>query len=56
LTSDRYEGIAERLGAIEEELRDLAYERLAYSARDPESDEGIEAAADEKLSPAGADD
>ncbi len=39
--SDRdYEGIAERLAAIEEELRDLAYERLRAAARDPDSDDG----------------
>ena len=35
-----YEGIAERLAAIEEELRDLAYERLRAAARDPDSDAG----------------
>ena len=34
--------IAERLAAIEEELRDLAYERLRDAARDPDSDEGVE--------------
>ena len=33
-----YEAIAERLAAIEEELRDLAYERLRDVARDPDSD------------------
>ena len=47
--TDRYEAIAEKLAAIEEELRDLAYERLAEVARAPESDEAIAAAAEEKL-------
>jgi hypothetical protein len=46
--SDSYEGIAERLVAIEEELRDLAYERLREVARSPEGDAGIAAAAEEK--------
>ena len=46
--SDPYEGIAERLAAIEEELRDLAYERLAEAARAPEDDTGIAAAAEER--------
>jgi hypothetical protein len=46
--SDPYEGIAERLVAIEEELRDLAYERLREVARAPEDDAGIAAAAEEK--------
>ena len=46
--SDPYEGIAERLVAIEEELRDLAYERLQEAARAPEDDTGIAAAAEEK--------
>jgi hypothetical protein len=45
---DRYDAIAERLAVIEEELRDLAYERLADSSRDPDSDAGAVAAADEK--------
>ena len=43
-----YEAIAERLVGIEEELRDLAYERLTAAARAPDSDEGIAAAAEEK--------
>ncbi len=43
-----YESIAERLAAIEEELRDLAYERLADAARSPESDAGEAAAREEK--------
>jgi hypothetical protein len=46
--SDPYEGIAERLVAIEEELRDLAYARLQEAARAPEDDAGIAAAAEEK--------
>jgi hypothetical protein len=46
--TDRYESIAERLAAIEEELRDLAYERLAESARDPDSDAAATAAVAEK--------
>jgi hypothetical protein len=41
-----YESIAERLAAIEEELRDLAYERLRDVASAPEGDEA--AARDEK--------
>ena len=43
-----YEGIAERLAAIEEELRDLAYDRLRERARDPESEAGKAANAEEK--------
>ncbi len=43
-----YEAITERLAAIEEELRDLAYERLADAARAPESEAGAAAAAEEK--------
>lgn len=46
--SDPYDGIAERLVAIEEELRDLAYERLSEAARAPDDDRGIAAAAEEK--------
>jgi hypothetical protein len=46
--SDRYESIAQRLAAIEEELRDLAYERLREVARSPDDDAGIKAAAEEK--------
>jgi hypothetical protein len=46
--SDRYESIAERLAAIEEELRDLAYERLREVARSRDDDAGIKAAAEEK--------
>ena len=33
---DDLEGFIERLGAIEEELRDLALERLTDQARDPD--------------------
>ena len=43
-----YDTIAERLAAIEEELRDLAYERLREAARDPDSDEGVDAEREEK--------
>ena len=48
MADDRYEHIAERLAAIEEELRDLAYNRLRDRAADPESAEGKAADADEK--------
>ena len=48
MEDDRYEGIVERLAAIEEELRDLAYDRLRDRARDPESDAGKAANKDEK--------
>jgi len=48
MTDDRYEHIAQRLTAIEEELRDLAYDRLRDRAADPESEEGRAADADEK--------
>jgi len=46
--SERYEHIVERLSAIQEELRDLAYDRLRDRARDPDSDAGRAANADEK--------
>ena len=46
--NDRFEQISERLAAIEEELRDLAYERLTEAARAPDSDAGVNAAAQEK--------
>ncbi len=45
---ERYEGIVERLVTIEEELRDLAYDRLRERARDPESEAGKAANQDEK--------
>ena len=48
MTDDRYEHIAQRLAAIEEELRDLAYDRLRDRARGPESEEGKAADAEEK--------
>jgi hypothetical protein len=48
MADDRYEHIAQRLAAIEEELRDLAYDRLRDRAADPESEEGKAADADEK--------
>ena len=44
----RYDDIAEKLAAIEEELRDLAYERLSEAAQSPDSEEGEAAAAEEK--------
>ncbi|HUI47888.1 MAG TPA: hypothetical protein VL119_04290 [Acidimicrobiia bacterium] len=46
--TDPFEAITERLAAIEEELRDLAYERLRAAARAPEEDEGVAAAAEER--------
>ncbi len=46
--NDRLELIAERLSAIEEELRDLAFDRLREVARGPDGDAGIAAAAEEK--------
>jgi hypothetical protein len=46
--NDRFESIRERLMVIEEELRDLAYERLREVARSPDDDAGILAAAEEK--------
>jgi hypothetical protein len=48
MDADRLESIAERLAAIEEELRDLAYDRLRDRARDPDSDAGQAANKDEK--------
>jgi hypothetical protein len=33
--TDRYDSLADRLAAIAEELRDLAYDRLAARAADP---------------------
>jgi hypothetical protein len=46
--SDRYEAIVERLASIEEELRDLAYERLTEAAAAPGSDEADAAEKEEK--------
>ena len=48
MTNDRHEAIAEKLAAIEEELRDLAYERLAEAATAAEGDDQDRAAAEEK--------
>jgi DNA-binding FrmR family transcriptional regulator len=45
---EQCEAIAQRLAAIEEELRDLAYARLRDRARDPDSDAGKAANTDEK--------
>ena len=47
MTAD-YEDIVERLAAIEEQLRDLAYDRLRDRARDPDSEAGKAANQDEK--------
>ena len=46
--NDRYDQIAERLAAIEEELRDLAYDRLSDAARAPDSDDAARGAVEEK--------
>jgi hypothetical protein len=48
MDDDRFEHVVERLRAIEEELRDLAYDRLRDRARDPDSAAGKAANADEK--------
>jgi hypothetical protein len=48
MDTERYESITERLAAIEEELRDLAYDRLRDRARDPDSEAGRAANKDEK--------
>ena len=48
MSDERYEHITERLAAIEEELRDLAYDRLRDRARDPDSEAGKAANAEEK--------
>jgi hypothetical protein len=46
--NDRYAHLVERLTAIEEELRDLAYERLAEAAQSPEGGIADAAGAEEK--------
>jgi predicted nucleotidyltransferase len=43
-----YEDLIERLEAIEEELRDRAYERLTAAAASPGSEEASSAEAEEK--------
>ena len=43
-----YDSIVERLNAIEEELRDLAFDELTSVARDPDSDEALAARTEEK--------
>ncbi|HTK16126.1 MAG TPA: hypothetical protein VL769_07010, partial [Acidimicrobiia bacterium] len=48
LAKETDEQSKQRLAAIEEELRDLAYDRLRDRARDPESDAGQAANKDEK--------
>jgi len=45
---EKYEEIVERLAAIEEQLRDLAYDRLRDRARDPDSEAGQAANKDGK--------
>lgn len=45
---ERFEEIADRLDAIEEEIRDLAYDRLSTAASDPDSESGRDAATEEK--------
>ena len=46
--TDRYESIVERLSSIEEELRDMAYERLTEAASRPDTDEADAAEKEEK--------
>lgn len=46
--SERYDDLVERLTAIEEELRDLAYERLSDAARGGDDDEKVSASAAEE--------
>ena len=46
--TDSFESLRERLVAIEEELRDLAFERIREVARSPDDDAGVKAAAEEK--------
>jgi hypothetical protein len=46
--SESFEAIAEKLAAIEEELRDLAYERLTAAAAAPDTDDGDAAEREEK--------
>jgi hypothetical protein len=48
MADERYESITERLAAIEEELRDLAYDRLRDRARDPDGEAGKAANKEEK--------
>ena len=48
MTNERYETIAEKLVAIEEELRDLAYEQLTEAARAPDTDQSDDAVREEK--------
>ncbi len=44
----RFDDLADRLDAIEEELRDRAYDYLATAARDPDSEGARDAASLEK--------
>jgi len=45
---NRYESVVERLASIEEELRDLAYDRLRGLAADPDSDAADDLKREEK--------
>ena len=45
---ERIEELVEQVSAIEEEVRDLAYERLADRAREPDGDDAAAAARDQK--------
>lgn len=46
--SNPYEDLIERLGTIEDDLRDRAYERLSVAAARPDSDEASDAEAEER--------
>jgi superfamily II RNA helicase len=48
MSANHYESIVEKLAAIEEELRDLAYEHLTEAARAPDTDESDAAQREEK--------
>jgi hypothetical protein len=48
MSNERYEAIVEKLVAIEEELRDLAYEQLTEAARAPDTDKSDDAVREEK--------
>jgi len=45
---NRYEHVVERLVALEEELRELAYDRLAARVRNPEGPDTVENRVEEK--------
>jgi hypothetical protein len=46
--SNPYEDLIERLAAIEDDLRERAYERLSVAAARPDSDEAWDAEAEEQ--------